>query len=72
MSKGRYRITFRGLGGNGRSGGHVQVAGYGPDNEWTKVRGWSSSSKDFIAYVDCYDHHGNRADARFDIHVVWP
>lgn len=72
LSKGRYRVTFRGIGGNGRTGGHVQVTGYGPDNRSAKVRWWSSGGKDFIAYVDCYDPSGNLANARFDIHVLWP
>ncbi|MCH8146521.1 MAG: hypothetical protein IH987_00785, partial [Planctomycetes bacterium] len=71
LAKGRYRVTFRGIGGRGRSGGHVQVTGYGSDNKWAKVRGWNSGGKDFIVYVDCYNPNGTAADARFNIHVVW-
>jgi hypothetical protein len=71
LGKGRYRVTFRGLGGNGRAGGHVQVTGYGSTSVQAQVRWWSSSGRDFVAYVDCYASNGSRVDARFDIHVVW-
>jgi hypothetical protein len=71
LAQGRYRVTFKGLGGNGRSGGHIQTSGYGSSYVQAQVRAWGSSSADFVAYVDCYDKNGNLQDSRFMIHVIW-
>lgn len=68
---GTYAVTFEGLGGNGRAGGHVQVTAYGPGNEMCKVVSWNSGGADFIVQVRCYDAPGNPRDTRFAILVTW-
>ncbi len=71
LGTGRYKVTFKGLGGNGRSGGHVQASGYGWAYIQAEVRFWGSSGADFVVFVDCYDHNGKLKDGRFDVHVIW-
>lgn len=69
---GTYAVTFEGLGGNGRAGGHVQVTAYGPGSEMCKVVNWNSGGADFIVGVRCYDAAGNPVDTRYAILVTWP
>jgi hypothetical protein len=69
---GSYAVRFAGLGGQGTSGGHVQVTAYGPSNENCKVAWWSSHTSDFIANVRCFNTVGNAVDARYTVQVNWP
>jgi hypothetical protein len=69
---GQYTIRFAGLGGNGLSGGHVQVTAYGTGPETCKVRSWSSNSTDFIVYVGCFNTAGNPVDTRYTVLILWP
>ena len=67
---GRYAVRFAGLGGNGKSGGHVQVTAYGygtTDSKRAKVAYWSSSGADFIAHVRCHDSMGKHLRSLGDV-----
>ncbi|MFS4439550.1 hypothetical protein ACMA5I_15185 [Paracoccaceae bacterium GXU_MW_L88] len=69
---GSYSIIFRGLGGNGRAGGNVQVTGYGSSRNDCKVSSWSSYGADFSAAVRCISPSGALVDDRYTILVTWP
>ncbi len=69
---GRYSVTFDGLGGHGRAGGHVQVTAYGTDNHYCKIVSWNSGGPQFVVNVACFDAAGQPSDSRYTVQVSWP
>ncbi len=69
---GNYSVKCEGIGGDGKSGGHVQVTAYGFDTHSCKIRYWSSFGKDFVANVACYSEDGASKDSRFTILIEGP
>jgi hypothetical protein len=71
-STGSYAVRFRGLGGHGTAGGHVQVTAYGSGSEACKVSSWSSLGPDFIVYVRCFTVAGTPVNTQYTVLVTWP
>jgi hypothetical protein len=55
-------------------GGHVQVSGYGTNNTYCHVGGWSTDAPDFVASVYCFGGGGTGGgpkDSLFDLLFIW-
>lgn len=69
---GVYSITFAGLGGGERQGGHVLVTAFGPDRGVNcKAADWSSGGPDFTVRVACLAPGGRPVDSRYNVSVAW-
>ena len=69
---GQYVVNFKGIGGNGKKGGHVQVTAYGSGKQQCKVSRWDSKGRDFIVDVNCFLPNGRPADSMYTVSVKWP
>jgi hypothetical protein len=79
LGTGSYRVSCRGVGGgalfNGSgswgAGGNVQVTAYGSGSNYCKVGSWATGGADMTASVYCFNHEGQRANARFTLLFTW-
>jgi len=71
VSTGVYKVQFRGLGGNNKAGGNVQVTAYGDGTEVCKVVNWQSGGADFNVTVRCFNNN-EPVDTHYSLRVDWP